>query len=62
MLIKPEKVLKNQNRIIEFGGLLLKLKEDFADKYAAYSDQDRQWALEQSIMRLSLNDGVEFEI
>lgn len=61
MIIKPEQELKNKQQLMDMGGLLLKFKKEF---FAAHPDEDTtdvQWAMEQSILRLSLNTGHSFE-
>ena len=62
MIIKPTKVLENKSQIIDMMGLLLDLKKNARDTYSDFSEEDIEWALEQSIIRLSLRDGHDYGI
>lgn len=62
MLIKPEKVLKNEGHILELVELLARLRTKVDDKYPHLSEETRKWCVEQAILRTSLNDGVDFGI
>lgn len=61
-LIKPTKILKNEADILETADILIHLRNKLE---VLYPDEDQErilWALEQSIMRLSLNTGHDFGI
>lgn len=59
-LIKPTKVLNNKKDILEMADLLIDLKSDLLNKHPNVNVDTLQWALEQSIMRVSLRDGHEY--
>lgn len=61
MLIKPEKVLKNKAHILEIVDLLVKLKQETYQKYPDISMDTVDWAIEQAMLRTSINDSYEFE-
>lgn len=62
MIIKPTKILENKTQIIDMMGLLLDLKEEARSKYNSFPEEDIEWALEQSIIRLSIRDGHDYGI
>lgn len=62
MIIKPTKVLENENQLLDMMGLLLNLKKKARDNYSDFSEEDIEWALEQSIIRLSIRDGHDYGI
>ncbi len=62
MIIKPTKILENKTQIIDMMGLLLDLKEEARQKYYSFPEEDIEWALEQSIIRLSIRDGHDYGI
>lgn len=62
MIIKPTKILENESQIIDMMGLLLNLKKKARSNYSDFSEEDIEWALEQSILRLSIRDGHDYGI
>lgn len=61
-IIRPTKVLLNKDQILEMAELLIDLKKTLETRHTIdVPAETLQWALEQSIMRLSLRDGHQFE-
>lgn len=61
MIIKPEQELKNKQQLLDTANLLLKLKKEFYDQHFGEDSELLDWALENAVMRLSLNTGHSFE-
>lgn len=61
MIIRPEQELKNRRQLTDMADLLLKFKKEYFASHPEDNEEDLQWAMEQAIMRLSLNTGHSFE-
>jgi hypothetical protein len=61
LIIKPEQELKNKQALVDMANLLLNLKKEFRDSHPEDSEELCEWAVEQAIMRLSVNTGHSFE-
>lgn len=61
-ILKPTRVLENKSHILEMVDLLVNLRKEVEKKYPTTDVGTLKWAVEQSIMRLSLKDGHDYGI
>lgn len=61
MILKAIKTIENELDILEVSSLLVDLRNSLKERHPEENEEVLKWALEQSIMRLSLKTGHSFE-